>query len=87
MTVKHACPPRCHSFATFDEYEAWRTEHDLVDQAVLALSPEDRFWLTAALSDAVARLSATVPQPLAATFDSFEAYETWRDERPDPWNW
>ena len=74
------------SFDSWAEYEAWEREHpnglNWEDK-----TPEQRFWETAALSDAMDELCPHPRVYFTASFDSFEEYEEWKRAQTNPRLW
>ena len=65
------------TFDSIEEYEQWletNTDEPTLDDE----TPEQRFLQLAELSGAVARLNPRARKRFAASFDSFEDYETWK---------
>ncbi len=79
--------PRAYarSFETFEDYERW-LEDNSDEPAPSDETPEDRFWQLADVSDGAAALSPYEREYFGASFESFEAYEAWRDGQANPWN-
>ena len=74
------------SFDSFEEYEAWEelnlNEPDPDEQTIV-----ERFWETADLSDAIAKLNPYKREHFVISFDNFEEYEAWKNGQTNPWNW
>ena len=73
------------TFETFEEYERWLDENS-DEPTPRDESPEERFWQLADLSDAAATLSPYTREYFGGSFESFEAYEAWRNGQTNPWN-